>query len=53
MRDEVDKRLHRVKISLNTEEVDCPYSSNCKKASNEKRCNLYYKKCSLYKQKDV
>lgn len=51
MRDEIEKRLHRVKITLNTDDIKCPYSHNCDKAANEKRCNEFYEKCSFYRQK--
>ena len=50
MRYEIEKRLHRVKITLDKEDINCPYSKNCDKATNCMRCNKYYLKCSKYKE---
>jgi len=52
MRDEIEKRLHRVKIILHKDEINCPYSRTCNKAVNAKRCNNFYEKCSVYKQEN-
>ncbi|MFO7795545.1 MAG: hypothetical protein ACQERB_05990 [Promethearchaeati archaeon] len=52
MEKEVENRLHRVKIALNTNNIRCPYSNSCSKKSEGGRCNIYYKKCSLFKEKD-
>ena len=50
MRDEIEKRLHRVKISLDKSEIKCPFSKKCDKAANCDRCNLFFEKCNIYKQ---
>lgn len=49
MRFEIEKRLHRVKISLKKEEVKCPKASQCDKAESSMRCNLLFSKCSKFK----
>jgi len=49
LRNEVENRLHRVKITLNKKEIACPYSQQCNKAEGGARCNNYYEKCSVYK----
>jgi len=49
MRPEIENRLHRVKISLINEEVTCPRGSQCDKVENSLRCNLYFSKCSRFK----
>ena len=49
MRLDIENRLHRVKISLIKEEVKCPRSFQCDKAENSMRCNLYFSKCSRFK----
>lgn len=51
MRFDVEKRLHRVKIELDNENVNCPVSKECKEASNCDRCNVFYEKCVIYKKK--
>ena len=50
MRFDIEKRLHRVGISLDKSNVKCPYAKDCDKASNCGRCNEFYKKCSIYIQ---
>ena len=50
MRREVENRLHRVKITLDDKELNCPKAKNCFKAANCDRCNIYFEKCSHYKQ---
>lgn len=52
MNDDVEKRLHRVQIQLNKEEIKCPYSLKCPKSVDGKRCNFFYKKCSIFKRKE-
>ena len=52
MRFEVERRLHRVKISLDKENINCPHSKKCDKAANCERCNKYFEKCFLYKKFD-
>ena len=48
MRYEIEKRLHRVKITLDRNGKNCPDARNCNKATNCDRGINYYKKCSLY-----
>jgi hypothetical protein len=50
MREEVEKRLHRVAISLEKDKIICPKSKNCDHAKNTKLCNKYFKKCGIYKK---
>ena len=50
MKPEIEKRLHRVRISLDKSNIECPYSIDCDKASNCGRCNEFYKKCSIHIQ---
>lgn len=51
MKEEIEKRLHRVKINFKNEDINCPYSNICNKATYGKRCNTFFKKCSIYQQK--
>ncbi len=51
MRNEIEKRLHRVKITLDKSDIKCPYSQDCDKAANARRCNDFYAKCSIYLKK--
>lgn len=48
MRENVEKRLHRVKIEPSQEDVSCPHSGFCRKAQNCLRCNEFYRKCHLF-----
>ncbi|MBD3211791.1 MAG: hypothetical protein GF311_04210 [Candidatus Lokiarchaeota archaeon] len=48
MNNSVEKRLHRVKIQLSDSDINCPYSNECGKSIDGKRCNKYYKKCAIY-----
>ena len=50
MRDEIEKRLHRVKIALDKSDIICPISKNCDTATNCDRCNIFFKKCSIFNQ---
>ncbi|MEJ2279576.1 MAG: hypothetical protein P8Y70_17815 [Candidatus Lokiarchaeota archaeon] len=50
MRNEVEKRLHRVKINLKSENVKCPKSFNCNKEKSYNRCNIFFQKCSEFKK---
>jgi len=52
MKKEVENRLHRVKITLNMNNIRCPHSNRCSKKSEGERCNIYYRKCSLFKEKN-
>ena len=45
---EIERRLHRVKIILNKDDIKCPYSKSCISAENCYRCNIYYNKCVIY-----
>jgi hypothetical protein len=47
----IEKRLHRVKIIFNKDDIQCPYSNDCVKASSGKLCNLFYEKCSNFLKK--
>jgi len=48
MRDEIEKRLHRVMIKIPKKGYKCPYSKDCDNAENSVRCNVFYDKCSRY-----
>ena len=48
MRENIEKRLHRVKIAFEHKEIMCPLSKNCSQAENCKRCDDFYKKCRIY-----
>ncbi len=48
MKNEIERRLHRVKISLDKSNVECPYSKACDIATNCDRCHKFYRKCSIY-----
>jgi len=50
MRNEIEKRLHRVKITLNKNKIVCPRSEHCNKAESGARCDIYFEKCSIYNQ---
>ncbi|TXT62692.1 MAG: hypothetical protein BAJALOKI3v1_520022 [Promethearchaeota archaeon] len=53
MNDRVEKRLHRVKIQLKGADIKCPYSNECGKSIDGKRCNKFYKKCAIYIQEEM
>ncbi|MFX1375150.1 MAG: hypothetical protein ACFFA0_05005 [Promethearchaeota archaeon] len=46
---EREKRLHRVMIKLNGDNLNCPYSKYCDSSENCSRCNDFYAKCSKFK----
>ena len=46
---EIERRLHRVMIKLDKNNIRCPYSKNCYSSENCSRCNLFYSKCSKFK----
>ena len=48
MRNDIEKRLHRVKIHFKGTNVKCDFSKQCDVAQEGDRCNLYYTKCSNY-----
>ena len=48
MREEIEKRLHRVSIRIGYNDIKCPLSQYCARAENCHRCNEYYFKCSKY-----
>ena len=48
MRDEVEKRLHRVAIKLIKVEILCDVSDICIRAESCSRCNLFFLKCNTY-----
>ena len=48
MRNEIEKRLHRVMIKIPQQDNKCPYSKYCDDSENSFRCNLFYHKCSKY-----
>jgi hypothetical protein len=50
---EFEKRLHRVKIILNKDNIKCTYSKSCTSAENCYRCNIYYNKCVIYIKNSV
>ena len=49
MREDIEKRLHRVAITLDKDNLKCPYSKQCDKAKYCKRCNVFFEKCTLFK----
>lgn len=51
MKEDIEKRLHRVKIELKKGEIRCPHSKDCKSAENAPRCNTFFRKCKIYKKK--
>lgn len=48
MRDEIERRLHRVMIKIPQQGYKCPHSRDCDNAENSARCNVFYHKCSRY-----
>jgi len=48
MRNNIEKRLHRVMIKPDKHKIICPNAKNCLNAENCNRCNHFYRKCSLY-----
>jgi hypothetical protein len=48
MRNEMQKRLHRVKIKLDKKKVICPYTGRCLNAENCSRCNEFFSKCAKF-----
>ncbi len=48
MNNEIEKRLHRVKIKLDKTNILCPYSKVCLSAENGNRCNDFYLKCTKF-----
>jgi len=53
MRNDVEKRLHRVKINFDKKDIKCPNSRSCDKAVYCERCNGYFKKCTLFKDRNL
>jgi hypothetical protein len=51
IRREIDLRLHRVKISDQVKNAECPRATNCLKVENSPRCNLYFEKCQRFNLK--
>ena len=49
MRNEIENRLHRVKIELEKKEVECPHMKECESVENSFRCNIFYQKCTKFK----
>jgi hypothetical protein len=45
---ELERRLHRVKITLTKTEIKCPNAKFCNEAENCYRCNRFYNKCAIY-----
>jgi len=55
MNSDIEKRLHRVMIKLNKpdkRDINCPFSIECIRSENCIRCNLYFRKCSIYSDFD-
>lgn len=48
MRNEIEKRLHRVMIKLEKKGIICSYAVECLSAEYCERCNTFYKKCVKY-----
>ena len=51
MKVEAERRLHRVMIKSIEGEVKCPHSKKCTHSENCNRCNIYYNKCSDFREK--
>ncbi len=49
MKNEIEKRLHRVKIELDKKDVKCRFSKSCDIAESSSRCNYFYHKCTRFK----
>ena len=47
---DIEKRLHRVKINLSGNTTNCPYSKDCNTSEICSRCNVFYEKCSKNEQ---
>ena len=52
MREEVEKRLHRVAISLERGKIICPKSKDCEHAKNSILCNKFFEKCGIFKKQN-
>ncbi|MHA2038145.1 MAG: hypothetical protein ACW98X_17040 [Promethearchaeota archaeon] len=48
MKNEIERRLHRVMIKLDKHDIKCPYSTDCVRSENCNRCNNFFQKCSVY-----
>ncbi|MFX0036012.1 MAG: hypothetical protein ACFE9I_10280 [Candidatus Hermodarchaeota archaeon] len=48
MRDDIEKRLHRVMIKLKKKDIVCPYAKECISSESSNRCNQFYNKCSRF-----
>ncbi|MBY9014833.1 MAG: hypothetical protein KGD68_04005 [Candidatus Lokiarchaeota archaeon] len=48
MRDEMEKRLHRVAIKLENAEILCDFSNICIHAETCPRCNEFFLKCNTF-----
>ncbi len=48
MKNEIEKRLHRVKIKLDKRNITCPSAKDCIIAENCNRCNTFYNKCAIF-----
>ena len=48
MKNEIEKRLHRVMIKLDKRNITCPYAKDCLSAENCNRCNEFYNKCVIF-----
>ncbi|MFX1363628.1 MAG: hypothetical protein ACFFCE_09540 [Promethearchaeota archaeon] len=48
MRNNIEKRLHRVMIKLDKNNIICPIAKDCLDAENCIRCNHYFRKCGLF-----
>lgn len=48
MRNEIEKRLHRVMIKLEKKGIICHYAVECLSAEYCERCNIFYEKCIKY-----
>ncbi len=48
MRNNIEKRLHRVMIKLDKNNIICPKAKACLNAENCNRCNQFYRKCALF-----
>ena len=50
---EIEMRLHRVMIKLDSKNIKCPYSKNCNSSQNCSRCNEFYTKCWKFKEHNL
>ena len=48
MKNEIGRRLHRVAIKSDKNNIICRFSKLCETAENCSRCNKFFLKCNIY-----